>query len=565
MAHIDAAHVQYTLPDGRPLLTDVSLRLPDGSKSALIGPNGAGKTTLLRMLAGDLAPQGGSISHTGELAVMHQFVGQPAANLTVRHLLGSVAPAAVRKSANELTAAEAALETTPSESVQLRYAQALADWNDAGGYHEEALWDECCVAAIGRTFPELERRQLSTFSGGEQKRLMLEALLRGEANLLLLDEPDNFLDVPSKRWLESRLIESKKTVLLISHDREMLDRCAQRIITLEAGTCWIHGESFSTYAKARSNRYLRMEELLRRWTDERDRLRQMVRNLRQQASISADMASRYHAAETRLHRFEQVGPPQPPPPPQAVKMRLGGGRTGVKSLSCEKLELTGLMRPFDLEVFYGERLAILGSNGSGKSRFLQLIAGGGSAGSPAAAFAPALPANGSGASPSADGRAVPHSGNCKLGARVVPGYFAQTYELPTMGDSELAEILSRRCSLGRGPAISALRRYELDLQADQPFDNLSGGQKARFQILLLELSGATLLVLDEPTGNLDLVSAQALEDGLAGFQGTVVAVTHDRWFARSFGRYLVFEEEGSVRESAEPVWDAARVRRPGPV
>jgi ATPase subunit of ABC transporter with duplicated ATPase domains len=514
------------------------------------------------MMAGELVPMGGSISHTGELAVMHQFVGQPSENLTVRHLLASVAPAAIRRAGRELAASESALEGSPTEADQLRYAQALADWNDAGGYHAEALWDECCMAAIGQPFPELERRQRSTLSGGEQKRLMLEALLRGDAALLLLDEPDNFLDVPAKRWLEGRLVESKKTILLISHDRELLDRCAQRIVTLETGTCWIHGEGFSSYAEARANRYARLEEMLRRWTEERDRLRQMVRNLREQASISADMASRYHAAETRLRRFEQAGPPQLPPPLQSVKMRLGGGRTGVKAVSCASLELTGLMRSFDLEVFYGERLAVLGSNGSGKSRFLQLIAAGGSRDSPAGSSGLDGLMRGTDAFSNPSGSAVPHSGVCKLGARVTPGYFAQTYELPTLGDSELVEILSHRCSLARGPALSALRRYELDLQADQPFDSLSGGQKARFQILLLELSGATLLVLDEPTGNLDLVSAQALEDGLAGFQGTVVAVTHDRWFARSFGRYLIFEEDGSVRESPEPVWDSARVRRP---
>ena len=562
MAHIDVAHVRYNLPDGRPLLEDVTFRLPVGTKSALIGPNGAGKTTLLRMMAGELTPLEGSISRTGEMAVMHQFVGRPSESLTVRHLLGSVAPPAIRQAARELAASEYALEKSPTEADQLRYAQALADWNDAGGYHAEALWDECCMAAIGQPFPELERRQLSTLSGGEQKRLMLETLLRGDAALLLLDEPDNFLDVPAKRWLEGRLIESKKTILLISHDREMLDRCAQRIITLETGTCWIHGEGFASYAEARSNRYARMEELLRRWTEERDRLRQMVRNLREQASLSAVMASRYHAAETRLRRFEDAGPPQLPPPLQSVKMRLTGGRTGVKALSCASLELTGLMRSFDLEVFYGERLAVLGSNGSGKSRFLQLIASGGSSGGPSGASDRDGPISGADAFSSPSGPAVPHSGVCKLGARVTPGYFAQTYELPTLGDSELVDILSHRCSLARGPALSALRRYELDLQADQPFDSLSGGQKARFQILLLELSGATLLVLDEPTGNLDLVSAQALEDGLAGFQGTVVAVTHDRWFARSFGRYLTFEEDGTVRESPEPVWDSARVRRP---
>jgi ATPase subunit of ABC transporter with duplicated ATPase domains len=113
----------------------------------------------------------------------------------------------------------------------------------------------------------------------------------------------------------------------------------------------------------------------------------------------------------------------------------------------------------------------------------------------------------------------------------------------------------------RGQAIGALRRYELDGQADQAFDSLSGGQQARFQVLLLELGGATLLLLDEPTDNLDLASAEALEEGLESFDGTVLAVTHDRWFARGFDRFLVFGESGDVYESDEPVWDEGRVQR----
>ncbi len=157
---------------------------------------------------------------------------------------------------------------------------------------------------------------------------------------------------------------------------------------------------------------------------------------------------------------------------------------------------------------------------------------------------------------------APWTGSCRLGARVVPGYFAQTYERSSIdAQGTLLGILHDRFSLARGPATSALSRYELDRQAAQAFDTLSGGQKARFQILLVELSGATLLVLDEPTGNLDLVSAQALEEGLAGFQGTVVAVTHDRWFARSFSRFLVFEADGRVREATEPTWEVAKASR----
>jgi ATPase subunit of ABC transporter with duplicated ATPase domains len=160
---------------------------------------------------------------------------------------------------------------------------------------------------------------------------------------------------------------------------------------------------------------------------------------------------------------------------------------------------------------------------------------------------------------------VRHKGVARLGARVRPGWFVQTHDHPELAGRTLLEILHRgdehRGGLARDGAARVLDRYELAGASEQRFDTLSGGQQARFQILLLELSGATLLLLDEPTDNLDVQSAEALEDGLAAFEGTVIAVTHDRWFARSFDRFLVYGADGSVYESPEPVWDEGRVAR----
>jgi ATPase subunit of ABC transporter with duplicated ATPase domains len=162
-------------------------------------------------------------------------------------------------------------------------------------------------------------------------------------------------------------------------------------------------------------------------------------------------------------------------------------------------------------------------------------------------------------------RPVDHTGRARLGARVRPGWFVQTHEHPELKGRTLLEILHRgddhRDGMPREPAARALDRYELAHAAEQRFESLSGGQQARFQILLLELSGATLLLLDEPTDNLDVESAEALEEGLEAFEGTVLAVTHDRWFARGFDRFLVYGADGSVFEPDEPVWDEGRVQR----
>lgn len=586
MGHVDVAGVRYELPDGRVLLDDVDFRIGEGAKVALVGANGAGKTTLLRIITGDLAPHAGAVTRSGGLGVMRQFVGQGVVDggaggddPTVGDLLLSVAPDRVRTAALAVDSCERQLMESDDLDAQLRYAEALAEFSDAGGYDLEVVWDVCTTSALGVPYDRAKYRSLSTLSGGEQKRVVLEYLLGGPDEVLLLDEPDNYLDVPAKTWLEERISTSPKTILFISHDRELLANTATRIVTVELGAAgnrvWTHPGGFATYHEARRDRFERFDELRRRWDEEHQKLKTLVTTLKVKATFNDGMASRYQAAQTRLRKFEEAGPPAEQPREQRVRIRLTGGRTAKRAVVCEQLELrlppaTGadgtpsgpsmLMRPFDLEVWYGERLAVLGSNGSGKSHFLRLLARGGSL--------PDLEHE-----PVGEHAAVPpveHTGRARLGARVRPGWFVQTHEHPELLGRTLLEILHRgdqtpdgrgRAGMGREQASRVLDRYELAGAAEQRFESLSGGQQARFQILLLELSGATLLLLDEPTDNLDVASAEALEDGLAAFDGTVIAVTHDRWFARGFDRFLVFGADGAVYPSDRPVWEEGRVER----
>ena len=569
MGHVDVAGVRFELPDGRVLLDDVSFRVGEGAKVALVGANGAGKTTLLRIITGDVVPHAGAITRTGGLGVMRQMVTHGGAT-SVADLLLSVAPPRVREAAAEVERLELALMDRDDEKTQMRYATALGEYADAGGYDIEVAWDVCCTAALGVSYDKAKYRDLATLSGGEQKRLVLEYLLAGPDEVLLLDEPDNFLDVPGKQWLEGRINESPKTVLMVSHDRELLNNTATRIVTVELGaagnTVWTHPGGFASYHEARRKRFERFEELQRRWDEEHAKLKALVLRYKIKAEYNDGLAAQYKAAQTRLRKFEEAGPPQAIPREQQVTMRLTGGRTGKRAVVCEGLglllpasssersERVEMMHPFDLEVWYGERVAVLGSNGSGKSHFLRLLARGGS-------------------DPDVEHRPIEdrpidpvrHTGKAKLGARVRPGWFVQTHAHPELLGRTLLEILHRgdehRAGMAREAASRVLDRYELAHAAEQRFDTLSGGQQARFQILMLELSGATLLLLDEPTDNLDVESAEALEAGLERFEGTVVAVTHDRWFARGFDRYLVYGADGSVYESDEPVWDEGRVQR----
>ena len=516
MGSIAVSKCAWQLPGGDELFRDVGFRVGDGERVAIVGANGVGKSTLLKLITGDLAASDGTISVDGQIGVMHQLVGtadHPAT--TVHELLLSLAPTRLRDAAAELADAEQHLADAPMD-----YATALAAWGDIGGYDLEVTWNACVTRAFGESFGVVRDRPLRTLSGGEQKRLALEALMRSEFDILILDEPDNFLDVPAKRWLEAQLNGTRKTVLFISHDRELLAATATKIVTVEAWGAWTHGGSFASYAEAKSREHDKRDRDRAHYDDERQRLDDYVKLMRERAKISEAFAPKLKAAETKLRHFVEKNDRPPEVRDQQIDVRLRGARTGKRAVICESLEIEGLTDPFDLELWFGERVAVLGGNGVGKSHFLRLLDQSG---------------------------AVAHTGVCRLGAGVEPGLFHQTHEHPEWRGRALVDILYGH-DVVLGPAMGMLRRYELHGCAQQTFETLSGGQQARFQILLLELSGATLLLLDEPTDNLDLMSAEALEHGLAQFAGTVIAVTHDRWFLRGFDRFVVFGDDCAVSD-----------------
>jgi ATPase subunit of ABC transporter with duplicated ATPase domains len=513
--------VSFGYPGGDFLFEDVSLRVASGEHAALVGPNGVGKSTILRLIAGNYTPTRGTLQVDGTVGVLVQDLGRAGAATTVRALLIEMSSAVVRAAGEALASAEARHALEQSDATGIALGEAVTRWTEVGGYREEQRWSACTQRVLRQPIEVAEHRHVAELSGGERKRLALEVLLGSDADAVLLDEPDNFLDLAGKRWLETRMRASRKTILIVSHDRELLSNVPTKLITIEANGAWTHGGNFSTYNDARDTRNALLGDAVERWQQEERRLFQYYKTMKQRAAISDANTSRANAAETRWRRWVQAGPPPEPPQTRSVTMRLRGGRSGKRVLECKPLELSGLTDPFDLEVWYGERVAILGPNGTGKSHFLRLLAG----------------------------DDVAHDGSWRLGAEVRPALFHQTNEPAGFAGRTPVEILE---SLVAKPVVLAgLARYGIRQCADLPVDVLSGGQRARLQILGLELRHDNLLLLDEPTDNLDLDSAEALQDALAQFDGTLITVTHDRWFMKDADRFVVFRYDCSVREARD--------------
>ncbi len=519
---IVATELAFGYPGRDELFFDVSFKVGSGGHVALIGDNAVGKSTLLRILAGQLEPAEGTYHLDGAVHHMPQSIGQHDEPVSVREFLAGLAPTRLRDADRRLRAAEErnAADASPASGTAL--ATAIAEWGDAGGFTLESVWADCVQRVLRQPLEVAAERPVTELSGGERKRLALEILFQSDADILLLDEPDNFLDVPGKLWLEDQLRSSKKTILMVSHDRELLSRAVDALITIEASGAWVHGGTFAGYHDAREARNEQLGDALERWRQEERRLFRSYKRLKQQAAISDVMASRAAAAENRWERFVAAGPPPAPPADQRVHMRLRGGDTGRRVLRCTELDISGLTLPFSVDVHFGERVAVIGPNGSGKSHFLRLVGG-----------AP-----------------IDHDGEVTPGARVVIGSFSQTNERADLvGRQPLDAVVDHLKT--EEAAMRALARYGLAGAARSDYRHLSGGQQARLQILTLEASGANFLLLDEPTDNLDLVSSEALESALEGFNGTVMAVTHDRWFLRGFDRFLVFPLDGDVSEALD--------------
>lgn len=509
------SELDYAPPAADSLFFDVSFGVAPGDHAAIVGPNGVGKSTVLRILSGELEADGGEVSIGGTFLTMSQDVGMGDPSAGLREMLLDVAEPALRAAGKAMVAAEKAMNDGTDDGMQ--FAEAITTWGDLGGYELEARWAAAAERSIKTPVEDFASRKVGELSGGERKRLVLDLLLTSGADVLLLDEPDNYLDIPTRVWLEEQIINCPSTILMVSHDRSLLERVATKIVVLEGSGCWVHGGSYATFPEAREKRQALLGDAVKRWDQEERRLFKHMKVMKARAASNFKNATKANAAETRWEKFVAKGPPPPPVPDQQITVALRGADSARRVVNMVDVAIGDLFFPFSDEVHFGERVGLIGPNGTGKTHLLRALAG----------------------------EIEADEGTIGLGPRTSIGTFSQINDRPDFLGREALDIVRERVT-EEVKAMKALGRYGLATHARQEFETLSGGQKARLEILCMELEGHNVLLLDEPTDNLDIESSEALEQALDSFVGTVIAVSHDRAFLEGLDRFVMINDDGAV-------------------
>jgi ATP-binding cassette, subfamily F, member 3 len=568
------------------VLNGVSFIVNDGERVGLIGPNGAGKSTLLRCVVGQEQPDAGTIALVPSSLVLG-YVPQSFNDLLSDQTLAQVLAAAQAEHVESEAALSHAAHVLASghdmDAALSAYDMALARFEALGGYEREhraaAVLDGLSLSAIDPMTPA------KTLSGGQKTRLGLATLLLSEPDLLLLDEPTNHLDVAALEWLEGFVRGYKGAVLIVSHDREFLDRTVERILYLdpESRTVKSYSGNYSDFAEARERE---REAQLAAWQDQQEYIQAVETDVRRvkglamniqngpkryrdhYGRVSAKVARLGKARERKLERYledaERVEKPKnhwglkldfgPPPQggravlrvedvafaydtPYVEEIRRQGDKETAK-LAAESSVLSFspspcLLSGVSFQVDYGERVALVGPNGAGKTTLLRLIAG----------------------------RLQPVTGTIKLGANVRLGVMAQEQETLDLGASVLRTVMGAR-PMSETEARNFLHFFLFG--GDSVFRRVgdcSLGERSRLQLALLVLGGCNLLLLDEPLNHLDIEGREHFEQALDAFEGTVVAVAHDRAFLRGFAERVIEVRDGRARVFAGDYDDYARKTR----
>ncbi len=485
------------------LLRGIDWAIQPGRRAALIGPNGAGKTTLFRLMIGELSPQKGRVVKPKNFRI--GLLPQEELSLSWGTVLESVLEGRgeVMALEHKIRDLHEALNKAPDDEALLeRLGEIERRFSASRGYELETT-AKMLLSGLG--FPERDfNRPLDEFSGGWRMRTYLARLLLQEPDLLLLDEPTNHLDLPAIEWLEAYLLEFKGSVVLVSHDRYFIDRLAQEIFELDRGVLSRYPGNYHAFERLKREKE---QLLLKKWEEQQAEIR------RQERFIERFRAKNTKASQvqSRVKHLEKIVPVERPPGRRRFGFQL---EPGIKSFK-DVLELRSMgfryadeddwvLKDVDLHVLRGEKLALVGPHGAGKPTLARLIAG----------------------------QLSPREGSLILGQRVRIGYYAQHHVASLNLEATVYEEVAATVAEAYVPRIRdtlGVFQFSGD-DVDKKIRVLSGGEKARVSLAKILLSPVNFLVMDEPTNHLDLMSREALEEALSRYEGTLLLVSHDRYF-----------------------------------
>ncbi|MFQ5575573.1 MAG: ribosomal protection-like ABC-F family protein [Anaerolineae bacterium] len=503
-------NVTFSHPGG-PALHDLNLTIKPGAKLGLVGPNGAGKSTVLNLLSGALAPDSGFVFTAKGIAIGYlpqEITLSPAKTVLAEGLAASarIAQLEAGLQAVEDSLADPAVygdEKALGRALN-RQARLLHAFEAAGGlkYHSAV---KSTLRRLGFSEQEFE---LSTgvLSGGQKKMLVLAKLAVSQPDVLLLDEPDNHLDLAGKAHLEQFIRHYPGAVLIVSHDRYLLDEVASGIVELEAGRLTLYPGNYSAYAAEKELRRLRQARLYAAQQKEIARLQAAIARFERWASL---VVNERHIKQARNKRrqIEQMDKVDQPVEQKSMRLNLNGWRGSDKVL-----EVANLFKAFDerfilaglnLTLWHGDRVGLVGPNGAGKSLLFRCIAG----------------------------QETPTEGSITVGPGVHMGRYTQEHQNLDYTKTPL-ETVRHAKPMYEHEAVAFLGRFLFPYRVatTQPVGSLSGGERSRLQMALLMLQEPNFLLLDEPTNNLDIQSAEVLEQALDTFNGTILVISHDRYF-----------------------------------